>query len=83
MYITKLGGSVSRKPEYNLGIRLANCQNLFRKIDFIFLSIRKNRFSDPENRLVFLKYSEKSIFIIQGRLHTLYLYHHVSKTGRP
>ena len=32
----------------NLGIRLANCQNLFGKIDFLFSSIRKNRFSDPE-----------------------------------
>ena len=27
---------------------MANCQNLFGKIDFLFSSIRKNRFSDPE-----------------------------------
>ena len=42
----------------NLGIRLANCQNLFGKIDFLFSSIRKNRFSDPEK-------PEKSISVLQ------------------
>ena len=42
----------------NLGIRLANCQNLFGKIDFIFSSIRKNRFSDPEK-------PEKSISVLK------------------
>ena len=42
----------------NLGIRLANCQNLFGKIDYVFSSIRKNRFSDPEKR-------EKSISVLK------------------
>ena len=42
----------------NLGIRLANCQNLFGKIDFLFSSIRKNRFSDPEKL-------EKSISVLK------------------
>ena len=42
----------------NLGIRLANCQNLFGKIDFLFKSIRKNRFSDPEK-------PEKSISVLK------------------
>ena len=42
----------------NLGIRLANCQNLFGKIDFLFSSIRKNRFSDPEK-------PEKSISVLK------------------
>ena len=38
-------------------------QNLFGKIDFVFKNLK--------NQLVFKKYSEKSIFIMQGRLHTL------------
>ena len=42
----------------NLGIRLANCQNLFGKIDFLFSSIRKNRFSDAET-------PEKSISVLK------------------
>ena len=67
---------MSRKPE-NLGIRLANCQNLFGKIDFLFSNIWKNRFSDPEK-------PEKSISVLYifgkidfhypgYRLHTLVL----------
>ena len=33
----------------NLGIRQEIWQNLFRKIDFVFYTIRKNRFSDHKN----------------------------------
>ena len=42
----------------NLGIRLSNCQNLFGKIDFLFSSVRKNQFSDPEK-------PEKSISVFK------------------
>ena len=54
----------------NLGIRQEIWQNLFGKIDFVFKTIRKNRFSDPNN-------PEKSIsvlkvFVVHGRLHTLH-----------
>ena len=56
----------------NLGIRQEISQ--FGKINFVFktifgkidFQIHKNL----KNRLVFQKYSEKSIFIMQGRLHT-------------
>ena len=42
----------------NLGIRQEIWQNLFGKIDFIFLTIRKNRFSDPQK-------PEKSISVLK------------------
>ena len=42
----------------NQGIWLANCQNLLGKIDFLFSSIRKSRFSDPEK-------PEKSISVLK------------------
>ena len=68
--------SPSVKHLNNLGIQLTNWQNLFGKIDYVYVSIWKNLFSTAKkkrlkNRLVFLKYSKKSIFIGQGRLHTL------------
>ena len=42
---------MSRKPEYSAG-------KLSKKIDFLFSSIRKNRFSDPEK-------PEKSICVLK------------------
>ena len=42
----------------NLGIRQEIWQNLFEKIDFVFYTIRKNRFSDPQK-------PEKSINVLK------------------
>ena len=42
----------------NLGIRQEIWQNLFGKIDFVFLTIRKNRFSNPQK-------PEKSISVLK------------------
>ena len=58
----------------NLGIRQEIWQNLFGKIDFVFKLFGKIDFQTHKNlkhRLVYKKYSEKSIFLMQGRLHTL------------
>ena len=63
----------------NLGIRQEIWQNLYSEKSILFLKlfgkidfqIHKNL----KNRLVFLKYSDKSIFIMQGRLYTLYVMH--------
>ena len=56
----------------NLGIRQEIWQNLFRKIDFVFETIRKNRFSDPRNLISVSKVFGKIDFHYAGRLHTLY-----------
>ena len=58
----------------NLGIRQEIWQNLFGKSILFFKLFGKIDFQihrNLKNRLQFLKYSEKSIFIMQGRLHTL------------
>ena len=58
----------------NLGIRQEIWQNLFGKIDFVFLTIRKNRFSDPQN-------PEKSISVLKvfGKID----FHYVGEVTHP
>ena len=57
----KLSSQCALRKHYNLnnlGIRQEMWQNLFGKSDFVFETIRKNRFSDPQK-------PEKSISVLK------------------
>ena len=62
----------------NLGIRQDIWENLFGKIDFVFKTIRKNRFSDPQK-------PEKSISVLKvfGKIDFHYAGEVTHPTGLP
>ena len=55
----------------NLGIRQEIWQNLFGNIDFVFLTIRKNRFSSPQK--------PENVFKIFGKID----FHYAGKVTHP